>query len=194
MGSQREYFNEVAYKWDKMCVHDTGKIEKILNMVEIKDGDSVLDAGCGTGVLVPFLMKRVGRGNITCLDISEKMIEVAKGKYPHKGVKYIVGDIYEHNTRGCYDVIMLYSCYPHFEDKKALMEKILFLLKDGGKVCICHSQSRDEINNMHKSREEVSKDILPEGSVTSSLMIKAGLKVKYTIDNDDMYMVLGAKE
>jgi ubiquinone/menaquinone biosynthesis methyltransferase len=52
--------------------------KKALNKIEIKQGDVVLDIMSGTGENAVFLSKRVGEnGRILCLDISEKMNEIA---------------------------------------------------------------------------------------------------------------------
>lgn len=194
MDGQREFFNSVAYKWDTMCYHDRDKINRILDIAGIKDDMYILDVACGTGILAPFLYDRNKKGSITCVDISENMIEVAKGKYNYSNVEFIVSDIMEFKSPHKYDAIMLYSCFPHFSDKEALIKRMYNLLNEGAKMCICHSQSREAINNLHESRAEVSEDRLPKASYTANIMVDAGLEVITTIDDEDMYVVLGMKE
>ena len=58
--SCRDFFNLVAQKWDTMCQHDVSKIDKIVELVDLEQEDSVLDVGTGTGVMIPHLLKRVG--------------------------------------------------------------------------------------------------------------------------------------
>lgn len=190
MGSQKDFFNSVAFKWDSMCVHDHDKINKILDMTDIYEGSAVLDVGCGTGVLVPFLLEKK-ISCLTCIDISENMIEVARQKYRFDNVEFIVSDIMEFEPERKYDVIMLYSCFPHFDDKASLLSRLSSFLNKGGRLCICHSESRDAINNMHSAKAEVSQDNLPEACVTSQMMEKYGLKTLICIDDEEMYVVLG---
>lgn len=48
-------------------------------MIDIKEGDIVLDVGCGIGVLEGYFLKKVGKsGKIVVVDIFEKMIEKVK--------------------------------------------------------------------------------------------------------------------
>ena len=53
--TNRDYFNSVAENWDQIVNHDPGKIEGILTLAGVKEGDIVLDVGTGTGVLIPFI-------------------------------------------------------------------------------------------------------------------------------------------
>ena len=40
------FFDEMAGVWNKTCRYDTGKIEKVLSVLQLKQGDTVLDIGC----------------------------------------------------------------------------------------------------------------------------------------------------
>ena len=43
------FFDEMAGVWNKTCRYDTGRIEKVLSVLQLKQGDTVLDIGTGTG-------------------------------------------------------------------------------------------------------------------------------------------------
>lgn len=74
-----KYFDDIAQKWDEIVKHDYSKIDFVLDMLDMAEGDKVLDVGTGTGVLIPLLLKRVGdKGSITAIDISKEMLKVAK--------------------------------------------------------------------------------------------------------------------
>lgn len=186
----REYFNEVAYKWDRMCSHDGEKIKKIIELSSVKENSKILDVGTGTGILISYLLKTLPR-EIIGIDISENMIEVAKGKYNDSRVKFIAKDIMEYYVQG-YDYIFLYSAYPHFDDKDLLLRHLSNLTAEGGKLIIAHSQSREKINEVHKNCSSVCNDVLQPAELTAGLMSKY-YKVDRIIDNDEMYYVSGIK-
>ena len=48
------FFDEMAGVWNKTCRYDTGRIEKVLSVLQLKQGDTVLDIGTGTGVMIPL--------------------------------------------------------------------------------------------------------------------------------------------
>ncbi|NMA65489.1 MAG: class I SAM-dependent methyltransferase, partial [Clostridiaceae bacterium] len=73
MVTQKIFFNSMAQRWDIFCRHDKEKIDFILNLLNIKYGSRILDVGTGTGILIPFLINKVGdQGEITAVDFSEK--------------------------------------------------------------------------------------------------------------------------
>ena len=193
--SQKDFFNSVASSWDQTCNHNMEKVEKILDLSEIKKGDHVLDVGTGTGVLIPSLYRRVGStGYIKAVDIAENMINLAKKKNVYINVNFECRDILEINgSKDLYDHVICYSMFPHFKSRK--QEAILILagkLKVGGQLIICHSQSRDDINNLHKGVEEpVKDDNLPTMDLLKIYFKDAGLKVVKALDHDEMFVIIG---
>lgn len=186
----------MAEKWDTVCRHDTGKIKYILNLAGIGEGWRILDVGTGTGVLIPFLWEKAGRqGEITAVDISEKMLEIAQQKYRYDNVSFICCDVLEADLPEEYfDLAVCYSVLPHFGDKQSAIGKIGSYLKKSGKLMICHSQSREAINNLHREASEaVAEDNLPHMDVLKGYMENAGLKTVGEIDNEDMFVIIGEK-
>lgn len=54
--------------------------QKQIGLLHLKDGESVLDCGCGTGILTVLAKIGVGSGNVAGIDIAPKMIEKSKNK------------------------------------------------------------------------------------------------------------------
>lgn len=77
----RQFYNNIAPRKDRFerinCYYhrDLQRYYRFL----IPEGQSVLEIGCATGALLASLKPSKGVG----LDISEKMIEIARKKYPH---------------------------------------------------------------------------------------------------------------
>ncbi len=123
--------------------YDTGLMGKgskrfyvdLVKTLVIRDGDAVLDVGCGTGTVLFYVREsRSVRGY--GLDVSEQMIAVAKEKNP--GFSFVTGDSaklpYEN---GSMDVIMACMAYHHFPEQKRFREEALRVLKPGGSLYIC---------------------------------------------------------
>lgn len=60
--------------------------KKAIEELNLKEGQTVLDLGCGTGLNFPILEKAVGKtGKIYGVDISKKMLRIAKEKINKNG-------------------------------------------------------------------------------------------------------------
>ena len=85
-------YNKIAEDWFKDHHDDTWwqeGTEKFL--AELPKGASILDVGCGAGVKSRYL---IDKGfNVTGIDFSEKMIEIARRESP--GIPFEVVDVYE---------------------------------------------------------------------------------------------------
>lgn len=196
MISQREFFNSMAEKWDTVCQHDVNKIEYILDLLNIKNGTKILDIGTGTGILIPFLSERVGEeGKIIAIDVSEKMLEVAQRKYSYRNTTFVCGDVLEADLpKEFFDFVICYSVFPHFDDKQMAISVISKCLKKGGKLVICHSQSREAINNLHRNASEaVAEDNLPDISTIKTFFLQVELNTTVEIDNNELFVVVAEK-
>ena len=192
---QKEFFNDRADDWDGMSIHDMSKVEYIMDVLGIKDGDSILDVGTGTGVMVPHYLDRMSDGHVTAVDFSENMISVARSKYPEsERLSYRVMDIYDLKDESVYDKVVCYSCFPHFPDPIKAVEVLSRSLKKGGIFCIAHSSSKEHINHVHETGgAEICTDYLPELDVMCEIYHMCGLDVVFTRDDDDYYIVIGRK-
>ncbi len=193
--NDRQFFNNLAEKWDSMCFHPKEKIEYILSKVDLKEGDRILDIGSGTGVLIPYLENKISSsGNIAAIDIAENMLKVSKEKNKYSNLEFIVGDFLEYESQKTFNCITAYSCYPHFKDKGKLADRAYDLLEKGGKLVIAHSESKEKINSRHKDVDhKIKSHILPNIKYTAELMDKHNFKTIYLEDNEEFYIYIGEK-
>lgn len=93
-----------------------------------------------------------------------------------------------------FDIIMCYSVFPHFEYNRTIAERLGKYLKPGAKIVICHSQSRDQINHMHKNNSQVvSRDYLPDTDTIKGYFSSYNFETIAEADNDRMFLVMGRK-
>ena len=107
----------------------------LLKEMEIAEEDSVLDVGCGTGLILSHIgeqRKIHGFG----LDVSEAMIAVAKEKHPE--YDFLVGDCaklpYDDASM---DIVTACMAYHHFPNQEGFRKEVLRVLKPGGRFYLC---------------------------------------------------------
>ena len=191
-----DFFNDQADTWDETNHYPLEKIEKMLDMLGIAEGEAVLDVGTGTGVLLPLLIKRTAAKNITAIDAAEKMIAKAKGKPGAARVCFIAADALTYPFAGCaFDHIVCYSVFPHFQDKRAAIEQFSAALKHGGLLSVLHSTSRERINGTHTHIRShgINSDYLLPAVEYVPLLNRNGLREEIVIDDDEMFMLCARK-
>ncbi|MEG1393080.1 MAG: methyltransferase domain-containing protein [Christensenellaceae bacterium] len=140
-------FDAMASKWDGMVTHDAQKIYKIIEALGDLSHKEVIDVGCGTGVMIPFL-KEIGAEHIFEVDLSKNMLEIAHEKYGDNQITYRCTDFIDVKDK-C-DVVLFYSVWPHIADKSKAIKHAYALLRKDGQLMIAHSESRDKINDIHE--------------------------------------------
>lgn len=189
----KEFFNERAAGWDQHIIVDEGKINRLLGLLKIKENASVLDVGTGTGVLIPFLLKALPHGQITAVDFSSEMLREARRKFgADNRVYFRETDIEKDPLQGQFDAIILYSVFPHFENKTETISKLVKTnLKPEGKLLIAHSQGRETLNNMHNGLSHGMQSAhLLNIEQQQSIFKDAGLTVEKAYEDNDIYYLI----
>lgn len=138
----KEHFEEEAKEFDETIVKlipmYTQMIDSMILTIpyDVSDKFKVLDLGTGTGNVSKAVKEKFKHANIDCIDIAEKMIEMAKIKLGDYGdIHYYTGDFYEFEFEEKYDVVVSSLALHHIKtdnEKKKFYYKIYNSLKDGG--------------------------------------------------------------
>jgi len=193
---KKNFFNEKAEIWDEITVHNLEKVQYITEMLGIHGDDRILDVGTGTGIMIPFYERYLVKGSVVAIDYSEKMIEVARSKYPekeHPKISYLVSDVYDLKYDSDFDIVVCYSCFPHLVDQTLALKILSKALKKGGRLVVAHSDSAKTINGVHMNSGEVRNDCLPSMELLKQMMKESGLEVTFE-RNDENYFICIARK
>jgi ubiquinone/menaquinone biosynthesis C-methylase UbiE len=195
--NHREYFNQLAGKWDRMTLEETrSRLPQMIDYLAIKPGDTILDVGGGTGILLPLLYNAAGdSGKIVSLDIAEEMLKQARDNGYPNSIYYIHADVAAIPLSGeSFDLVICYSCFPHFPDKLKALAEIARVLRNRGRLVICHTASRQAINDLHKSvGNAVENDTIPDEAIMRKMLAASGLKTIEVRDEAHRYLAIAAK-
>jgi ubiquinone/menaquinone biosynthesis C-methylase UbiE len=192
----RTFFNQKAAIWDEACSEaDSVKLKEMASRLEIKPGDALLDLGTGTGVFLPFLLGKVGkRGMIVAFDYAEEMLKRARGKNFGERIYYLQGSAVNLPLGNeIFDACVCYSSFPHFQDKPKALLEMNRVTKKGGRLLICHTSSRDEINRVHRQIPAVAGDLIPAERELKPMIERAGFTDIRIYDEANSYLAVARK-
>ena len=148
----REFFNEYAAKWDSYSINHKA-IRTVFSELDLKEDSTVLDVGCGTGVLVPYYLER-NIGHLDAIDISDQMIERCRNKFADPRISFICANVMDHDCADRYDLIMIYNVLPHMPDYEALFSHLASMLRKDGQLVIAHGLSLASLSKVHEGVPE----------------------------------------
>lgn len=136
--SQNIYDNEVFFEKYRELRNNVYNYNNLVEQPAIKRllpdlrGKTVLDLGCGYGNnCIDFISR--GATRVVGVDISSKMLEIAKQENAHENIKYIQMDMSEISIlKPKFDLIFSSLAFHYVEDYKELLSDIGLLLKDDG--------------------------------------------------------------
>ncbi len=131
-------FDQIARNYDDQrrklipCFDDFYQIPvSIADMTT--NSPNILDIGAGTGLFSACMLAKYPKAKVTLIDISEKMLEVAKLRFKNQSnVKYVVGDYTKHVFNEEFDIVISSLSIHHLTDteKKNLYAKIFTIMKN----------------------------------------------------------------
>ncbi|WP_275350654.1 DNA topoisomerase III [Enterococcus faecium] len=140
---QKEYIqvikNKLFQKYSQMSrsqkgLAGAGEWETLKKMLPDFKGKRVLDLGCGYGWHCIYAMEN-GASSVVGVDISHKMLEVAKGKTHFPQIEYECCAIEDVDfPEESFDVILSSLAFHYVADYENLIKKIYRMLKAGGNL------------------------------------------------------------
>ncbi|MFQ5800080.1 MAG: class I SAM-dependent methyltransferase [Bacteroidota bacterium] len=111
----------------------------------LRSGMSLLDCGCGPGVLTVDLAEVVAPSNVVGIDINANQFEVGKAYAKEKGISNIrfeVGDVYDIPfPDSSFDAAFAHAVLYHLSDPRKALREVLRVLRPGGIVGVRDADS-----------------------------------------------------
>lgn len=185
---QKDHWNPSLYDAKHAFVSEFGS--SLIDDLAPKEGEKILDAGCGTGDLA-FQIATAG-ALVTGIDSSEKMIAKAKEKYPH--LPFFVKDITKLDFHDEFDAVFSNATLHWVKPPEKALINIYNSLKKGGRFVAEFGGK----GNVQKITQELFAQIQKAGIKNSlsspwyfpsigeyaSLMEQAGFRVTFAMHYD----------
>lgn len=114
--------------------------KEVWHSAGLRPGMKVLDLACGPGFTACELAKAVGNGEVTGVDINQKLIATAHQAKDSEGIKNVsfqLGNIYDLDLpENSFDFVYARFVFQHLEKPDAALSNIWKVLKPGGVLCV----------------------------------------------------------
>ncbi|MBI4115170.1 MAG: methyltransferase domain-containing protein [Candidatus Omnitrophica bacterium] len=135
----REQYDQLAEQYDlRWRRYVSSTLSFLKKWMNVKGTERILDVACGTGTLEQLLVKDHPNQNISGVDISEKMLAVARSKlstYPNvtffKASAFRIPFPEEH-----FDLVVCANSFHFFDDPTQSLVEMKRVLKTDGKLII----------------------------------------------------------
>lgn len=136
LNKAEKFWDRTASNYDKEEEKDKKTYGQIIERTRnyLKSSDTVLDLGCGTGLVSNEISENVKK--IDAIDLSSKMIEIAKTKAKKlkiQNIEYLHSTVFAAKLNlASYDIILCFYILHLLDNQQEIMRKIYGLLKTGG--------------------------------------------------------------
>ena len=104
----------------------------VVERLELRGDETVLDAGAGTGRVTDMVLERLSRGRVIAVDASRAMCETARERLPAQRTTVICSDLLELELPEPVDAVVSTATFHWIHDHDALFARMRAALRDGG--------------------------------------------------------------
>jgi trans-aconitate 2-methyltransferase len=134
----KEPMNTGAREWDAETYDAVSDPQfewgmEVLERLELRGDETVVDAGCGSGRVTEELVKRLPGGRVIAVDGSAAMVEKAKERLGDRA-DYLVSDLVELELSEPVDMVFSTATFHWIPDHERLFCQIRRALRPGGRL------------------------------------------------------------
>jgi trans-aconitate 2-methyltransferase len=130
--------NTGAREWDADTYDEVSDPQfewgtEVLERLELRGDEVVVDAGCGSGRVTEELVERLPNGRVIAVDGSSAMVEKAKERLGDRA-EYLVSDLVELQLPEPVDLVFSTATFHWIQDHDALFRQLRGALRAGGRL------------------------------------------------------------
>ncbi len=173
----------------------------VLDWLELRGDERVLDAGCGSGRVTEQLLERLPGGRVVALDASSAMVDQARRRLARFGdrVAYVVADLAAAiPIDGFVDAILSTATLHWIDDHDAVFRNFARVLRPGGQLA-AQAGAPGNVSNVLDALAASGEDYRPryhfaDPASTRSRLESAGFTDIETWTHDEPTTLAGRRE
>ena len=128
-------FSKSAVTYDDHAEVQKKCAERLIDLIDLDYFNRILEIGCGTGTYTELLRERYPDAEITSVDISHGMVEIAKEKMNGKNIDFDISDGEHLEADKKFDLITSNASFQWFESMDRAFSSFAGKLSKEGLLC-----------------------------------------------------------
>lgn len=149
-----EFFTARIDSYEAHMLRDGDEVYRKFAELLPVDSAKILDLGCGTGLELGEIFRRLPHVSVVGIDLTPAMLERLKQKYPEKNIELICGNYFDVDLgENTFDTAISFETLHHFtpQEKVGLYRKVRKALKPEGvyiesDYMVAEKSREDELN------------------------------------------------
>ncbi|GAA2442059.1 class I SAM-dependent methyltransferase [Streptomyces glaucus] len=190
----REFFTARAADWDSRFPDDGPAYAAAVAGLGLREGDRVLDAGCGTGRALPPLRAAVGpSGVVVGVDLTPAMLRAAVRAGRDRDGRLLLADVAALPLRSrSLDAVFAAGLIAHLPDPAENLRELARVVRPGGVLALFHPIGRAALAARQGRR--VTPDDLRAEPRLRPLLAGSGWRMTSYADEDSRFLALAVRE
>ena len=148
--------------WDAATYHRVSgpQVEMagaVLDRLDLRGDETVLDAGCGSGRVTLMLLERLPRGQVVAVDQAASMVEHAREALPPDRATVFQASLTELVLDVPVDAVFSNAVFHWIADHEALFARLFDALLPGGRM-VAQCGGRGNVARFHRAAREAAAD------------------------------------
>ncbi|MCX5264228.1 class I SAM-dependent methyltransferase [Streptomyces sp. NBC_00199] len=190
----QEFFGARAAGWDERFPDDGPAYAAAVGGLGLREGDRVLDAGCGTGRALTPLRAAVGRsGVVVGVDLTPAMLEAAARAGRDRDGRLVLADVTALPLRsGALDAVFGAGLVAHLPRPAENLSELARVVRPGGTLALFHPIGRAALA-ARQGRRITPEDLRAEPNLRP-LLAGSGWRMTSYVDEDARFLAVAVRE
>ncbi|NEB00955.1 class I SAM-dependent methyltransferase [Streptomyces sp. SID13726] len=190
----QEFFTARAAGWDGKFPDDGPAYAAAVAELGLREGDRVLDAGCGTGRALPPLRAAVGpSGVVLGADLTPAMLQAAVRAGRDRDGRLLLADVAAMPLRsGSLDAVFGAGLISHLPRPAENLRELARVVRPGGVLALFHPIGRAALA-ARQGRRITPEDLRAEPNLRP-LLDGSGWRMTSYVDEDARFLALAVRE
>ncbi|WP_406328108.1 class I SAM-dependent methyltransferase [Streptomyces sp. NBC_00203] len=189
----QEFFTARAADWDRRFPDDGPAYAAAVTEMGLREGDRVLDAGCGTGRALPPLRAAVGASGVVLgADLTPAMLEAAVRAGRDRDGQLLLADVSALPLRtASLDAVFGAGLIAHLPNPAENLRELARAVRPGGTLALFHPIGRAALA-ARQGRQITPDDLRAEANLRP-LLAGSGWDMTSYVDEDTRFLALAVR-